>query len=315
MSKIAFIFPGQGAQKTCMGKDFYEQSQRAAEIYDAASKRLKEEMEIDIRTLCFDENDKLDQTAYTQAALVTTCLAMARTLEEKGVRADITAGLSLGEYCAIAVAGGMSDLDAVWAVRKRGVLMEEAVPTGVGAMAAVLGLSAEQIEKVTEEIKGVTVANYNCPGQVVITGETDSVDAAKEKLLECGAKRVLPLNVSGPFHSPMLKEAGEKLSEVLDQIHFHELELPYVTNVTAEPITDICKTKELLKEQVAASVRWQQSMERMIEDGVDTFIEIGPGKTLAGFLKKINRTVTVMNISCIEDVDKVASAVNLCGEL
>lgn len=315
MSKIAFIFPGQGAQKTGMGKDFYEQSQRAAEIYDAASKRLKEEMEIDIRTLCFDENDKLDQTAYTQAALVTTCLAMARTLEEKGVRADVTAGLSLGEYCAITVAGGMSDLDAVWAVRKRGVLMEEAVPTGVGAMAAVLGLSAEQIEKVTEEIKGVTVANYNCPGQVVITGETDSVDAAKEKLLECGAKRVLPLNVSGPFHSPMLKEAGEKLSEVLDQIHFHELELPYVTNVTAEPITDICKTKELLKEQVAASVRWQQSMERMIEDGVDTFIEIGPGKTLAGFLKKINRTVTVMNISCIEDVDKVASAVNLCGEL
>ena len=315
MSKIAFIFPGQGAQKTGMGKDFYEQSQRAAEIYDAASKRLKEEMEIDIRTLCFDENDKLDQTAYTQAALVTTCLAMARTLEEKGVRADVTAGLSLGEYCAIAVAGGMSDLDAVWAVRKRGVLMEEAVPTGVGAMAAVLGLSAEQIEKVTEEIKGVTVANYNCPGQVVITGETDSVDAAKEKLLECGAKRVLPLNVSGPFHSPMLKEAGEKLSEVLDQIHFHELELPYVTNVTAEPITDICKTKELLKEQVAASVRWQQSMERMIEDGVDTFIEIGPGKTLAGFLKKINRTVTVMNISCIEDVDKVASAENLCGEL
>lgn len=315
MSKIAFIFPGQGAQKTGMGKDFYEQSQRAAEIYDAASKRLKEEMEIDIRTLCFDENDKLDQTAYTQAALVTTCLAMARTLEEKGVRADVTAGLSLGEYCAIAVAGGMSDLDAVWAVRKRGVLMEEAVPTGVGAMAAVLGLSAEQIEKVIEEIKGVTVANYNCPGQVVITGETDSVDAAKEKLLECGAKRVLPLNVSGPFHSPMLKEAGEKLSEVLDQIHFHELELPYVTNVTAEPITDICKTKELLKEQVAASVRWQQSMERMIEDGVDTFIEIGPGKTLAGFLKKINRTVTVMNISCIEDVDKVASAVNLCGEL
>lgn len=315
MSKIAFIFPGQGAQKTGMGKDFYEQSQRAAEIYDAASKRLKEEMEIDIRTLCFDENDKLDQTAYTQAALVTTCLAMARTLEEKGVRADVTAGLSLGEYCAIAVAGGMSDLDAVWAVRKRGVLMEEAVPTGVGAMAAVLGLSAEQIEKVTEEIKGVTVANYNCPGQVVITGETDSVDAAKEKLLECGAKRVLPLNVSGPFHSPMLKEAGEKLSEVLDQIHFHELELSYVTNVTAEPITDICKTKELLKEQVAASVRWQQSMERMIEDGVDTFIEIGPGKTLAGFLKKINRTVTVMNISCIEDVDKVASAVNLCGEL
>lgn len=315
MSKIAFIFPGQGAQKTGMGKDFYEQSQRAAEIYDAASKRLKEEMEIDIRTLCFDENDKLDQTAYTQAALVTTCLAMARTLEEKGVRADVTAGLSLGEYCAIAVAGGMSDLDAVWAVRKRGVLMEEAVPTGVGAMAAVLGLSAEQIEKVTEEIKGVTVANYNCPGQVVITGETDSVDAAKEKLLECGAKRVLPLNVSGSFHSPMLKEAGEKLSEVLDQIHFHELELPYVTNVTAEPITDICKTKELLKEQVAASVRWQQSMERMIEDGVDTFIEIGPGKTLAGFLKKINRTVTVMNISCIEDVDKVASAVNLCGEL
>ena len=311
MGKIAFVFPGQGAQVVGMGQNVYENSAVAKDVFEQASKAV----DLDLKALCFEENDKLDQTEYTQAALVTTCLAMVRTLEEKGVRADVTAGLSLGEYCAIAVAGGMSDLDAVWAVRKRGVLMEEAVPTGVGAMAAVLGLSAEQIEKVTEEIKGVTVANYNCPGQVVITGETDSVDAAKEKLLECGAKRVLPLNVSGPFHSPMLKEAGEKLSEVLDQIHFHELELPYVTNVTAEPITDICKTKELLKEQVAASVRWQQSMERMIEDGVDTFIEIGPGKTLAGFLKKINRTVTVMNISCIEDVDKVASAVNLCGEL
>lgn len=315
MSKTAFIFPGQGAQKTGMGKDFYEQSRQAAAIYEAAAERLKEEMEIDIRTLCFDENDKLDQTAYTQAALVTTCLAMARTLEEKGVHADVTAGLSLGEYCAIAVAGGMSDLDAVWAVRKRGVLMEEAVPAGAGTMAAVLGLSAEQVEKVTGEIEGVTVANYNCPGQVVITGKADSVDVSKEKLLECGAKRVLPLNVSGPFHSPMLKEAGEKLSEVLDGINFHELAIPYVTNVTAEPVTDISKTKELLTEQVAASVRWQQSMERMIADGVDTFIEIGPGKTLAGFLKKINRTVTVMNVSCIEDVDKVVSAVNPCGEL
>lgn len=193
--------------------------------------------------------------------------------------------------------------------------MEEAVPAGAGTMAAVLGLSAEQIEKVTGEIEGVTVANYNCPGQVVITGKADSVDASKEKLLECGAKRVLPLNVSGPFHSPMLKEAGEKLSEVLDGINFQELKIPYVTNVTAEPVTDISKTKELLTEQVAASVRWQQSMERMIADGVDTFIEIGPGKTLAGFLKKINRTVTVMNVSCIEDVDKVVSAVNPCGEL
>nr|WP_317378057.1 ACP S-malonyltransferase [uncultured Faecalimonas sp.] len=313
MGKTAFIFPGQGAQKTGMGKDFYEQSQTAAELYDAASERLKDEMEIDIRTLCFDENDKLDQTAYTQAALVTTCLAMARVLEEKGVHADVTAGLSLGEYCAIAAAGGMSELDAIWAVRKRGILMEEAVPAGVGVMAAVLGLLPEQIEEVTGQIDGVSVANYNCPGQIVITGRKESIAAAKEKLTACGAKRVLPLNVSGPFHSPMLKEAGEKLAAVLDEVTFYELQVPYVTNVTAEPVTDICRTKELLKTQVASSVRWQQSMERMIADGVDTFIEIGPGKTLAGFLKKIDRTVRVMNVGSIEDVDKVAAVMGACG--
>lgn len=315
MGKIAFIFPGQGAQKAGMGKDFYEQSQTAAELYDAASERLKDEMEIDIKTLCFDENDKLDQTAYTQAALVTTCLAMARVLEEKGVHADVTAGLSLGEYCAIAVAGGMSELDAIWAVRKRGVLMEEAVPAGTGAMAAVLGLLAEQIEEAIGQIDGVSVANYNCPGQIVITGRSESVEAAQEKLTACGAKRVLPLKVSGPFHSPMLKEAGEKLAAVLEHISFHELKIPYVTNVTAEPVTEIGRTKELLQTQVAASVRWQQSMERMIKDGVDTFIEIGPGKTLAGFCKKIDKTVRVMNVGSIADVDKVVSALRECGEV
>lgn len=315
MSKIAFIFPGQGAQKCGMGRDFYEQSEIAKNIYDTASEILRDEMEIDIKELCFDENDKLDMTEYTQAALVTTCLAMARTVEARGLKPDVTAGLSLGEYCAIAMAGGMYDRDAILTVRRRGLLMQEAVPGGVGAMAAVLGMTGEAIEEVLADIDGVTVANYNCPGQTVITGRRESVETAGERLLAGGAKRVIPLNVSGPFHSPMLREAGERLGETLEKISLHELQIPYVTNVTAEPVNDIGGTKDLLARQVASSVRWQQSVERMIADGVDTFVEIGPGRTLAGFVKKISREVKVFNIGVWEDVDKVLGELLPCGEV
>ncbi len=303
MSKIAFIFPGQGAQKAGMGKDFYENSETAAKFYDRASELL----DIDMKELCFEKNDLLDQTEYTQAALVVTCLAMARILEEKGLMPAVTAGLSLGEYAAIAVAGGMDDLDAVLAVRKRGILMQTAVPGGKGSMAAVLGLEAEKIEEVLSDIEGASIANYNCPGQIVITGWKESVDQAGAPLKEAGAKRVLPLNVSGPFHSPMLNEAGKKLGEVLDKIELHTLNLPYVTNVTADYVNDISEVKELLTKQVTSSVRWQQSVENMIKDGVDVFVEVGPGKTLAGFMKKINKDVKVYNVETWEDVDKVVS--------
>lgn len=306
MSKIAFIYPGQGAQKAGMGKDFYENSELAKGVYDKASDLLQ----IDMKALCFEENDKLDLTEYTQAAMVTTCLAMTKVVEERGLKPDITAGLSLGEYCAISVSGGMSDMDAIKLVRKRGILMQNTVPQGEGAMAAILGLSASDIEDVTKNIEGVTVANYNCPGQIVITGITKAVEEAAEKLKESGAKRAVMLNVSGPFHSPMLKEAGEELKKEMEQTEFLQLQIPYVTNVTADYVNDISETKELLAKQVSSSVRWQESMERLIADGVDTFVEIGPGKTLNGFLRKINRGVKVYNINSWDDVDKVIGELN-----
>ena len=301
MGKIAFIFPGQGAQKAGMGKDFYEQSETASKVVDRATELL----DIDMKALCFEENDKLDQTEYTQAALVTICMAMEKVVEERGLKPDVTAGLSLGEYCAIAAAGGMNTEDAITTVRKRGILMETAVPKGKGSMAAVLGMENEAVETGVADIEGVSVANYNCPGQIVITGWKESVEKACEALKNAGARRVMPLNVSGPFHSPMLKEAGEELGKVLDTVELKELQIPYVTNVTAEYVTDISQTKALLSRQVASSVRWQQSMERMIADVVDNFVEIGPGRTLAGFMKKINRDVKVYNIGCWDDVEKV----------
>ena len=275
MSKIAFIYPGQGAQKAGMGKDFYENSELAKAIYDKATELLQ----IDMKALSFEENDKLDLTEYTQAAMVTTCLAMTKVLEEKGLKPDVTAGLSLGEYCAISVAGGMKEMDAVKLVRKRGILMQNTVPKGEGAMAAILGMEAGAIENVIKDIEDVTVANYNCPGQIVITGKTAAVEEAAEALKNAGAKRAVMLNVSGPFHSPMLESAGEELRKEMEAMEFSELKLPYVTNVTAEYINDISETKELLAKQVSASVRWQESMEKMIADCVDTFVEIGPGKT------------------------------------
>ena len=198
MSKTAWIFPGQGAQKAGMGKDFYEQSETAKHIFDKASELL----DLDMKALCFEENDQLDETEYTQAALVTTCLAMASVLKERGLKPDVTAGLSLGEYCAIATAGGMRVEDAVTTVRKRGILMQNAVPDGKGSMAAVLGLTGEEIAPVLAQIDGVSIANYNCPGQIVITGYREAVESASEQLKAAGAKRVAALNVSGPFHSP-----------------------------------------------------------------------------------------------------------------
>lgn len=303
MSKIAFIYPGQGAQKAGMGADFYENCPSARELFDQASDALG----LDMKALCFEENDKLDLTEYTQAALVTTTLAMTRVVEEHGNHADMTAGLSLGEYSAIAAAGGMTEIDAIRLVRKRGILMQNTVPAGEGAMCAVMAMDAAKIEEVTEPIDGVTIANYNCPGQIVITGEKAGVEKAAEALMEAGAKRTVMLNVSGPFHSPMLKPAGEELMKELQEVSLSELKIPYVTNVTTEIISDISRTKELLKEQVSSPVRWMQSMEVMIADGVDTFIEIGPGRTLAGFMKKINKEVKVYNIAALSDIEKVAA--------
>ena len=307
MGKLAFVFPGQGAQYVGMGKEFYEQISVSRKVYTIAS----EVTGLNLPGLCFEKNEQIDITEYTQIAMLTTEAAILAALQEKGVKADVAAGLSLGEYGAILTAGAMSLEDVFRVVRQRGILMQEAVPTG-GAMYAVLGMDGEKIAKICDETEGiVSVANYNCPGQIVITGEEGAVAVAAEKLKEAGARRCIPLNVSGPFHSAMLKEAGEKLGKVLEQVELRAFSTPYVTNVTAEYVTEPSEIKELLGRQVYSSVKWQQSVERMIADCVDTFIEIGPGRTLTGFLKKINKNVTGLHIEKVEDLDAV---VKMLGE-
>lgn len=258
--------------------------------------------------LCFEENKNLDITEYTQAAILTTSIAMLEAFKSFGIRADVCAGLSLGEYAALTACGVIGFDEAAYVVRQRGILMQEAVPVGTGAMAAVLAVEKEIIERVISPIEGVEIANYNCPGQIVISGKKEAVEEASLRLKKAGAKRCVPLNVSGPFHSSMLKKAGEELYEVLLPVELKNPEIPYVTNVTAEYVTEAEHIKELLKRQVYSSVKWMQSVEAMIKDGVDTFIEIGPGKTLSGFVKKINKDVSVFNIEKTEDMERVAEA-------
>ena len=301
MSKIAFLYPGQGAQVAGMGKDFYEKSPLAKEVFDKSCEILEQDM----KHICFEENELLDRTDYTQAALVTTCMAMTKEIMARGLTPDMTAGLSLGEYCAITTAGGMELEDAIKMVWLRGNLMHNAVPEGKGGMAAVLGLSGEAVNEAIAYMEGVYVANYNCPGQIVITGEETAVAAAGEALKAAGARRVIPLKVSGPFHCELLKGAGEKLGQELEKVEIQSFTVPYVTNVTAQYVTGPEQVKELLVSQVSSSVRWQQCVEQMIDDGVDTFIEIGPGKTLTGFLKKINRNVKALHVEKTEDLDEV----------
>ena len=301
MGKTAFMFPGQGAQYVGMGKDFYEQIPVCKEMFELAGKASG----LDVVSLCFEENEQINITEYTQIAMLAAEVAMLKAVEEKGIKPDVTAGLSLGEYGALAASGVMTPEDVFKIVRKRGIYMQEAVPNG-GAMVAVLGLDTEVIEKICEETPGtVTIANYNCPGQIVITGEEEAVQTATGKLGEAGAKRCVPLKVSGPFHSPMLVGAGKKLAGELETVEIHEIQIPYIANVTADYVKKTEDVKPLLEKQVSSSVKWQQTIERMLADGVDTFIEIGPGKTLSGFMRKINRDVKVLNVEKVEDLENV----------
>ncbi|MCI7812721.1 MAG: ACP S-malonyltransferase [Robinsoniella sp.] len=301
MKRVAFVFPGQGAQYVGMGKDFYEQIPECKEVFSLASKVTG----LDLPKLCFEENEELSVTEYTQIAMLTVEAAIFCALKNRGIVSDVNAGLSLGEYGAL-IASEVFDLaDAFRVVRKRGIFMQEAVPHG-GAMMAVLGMDVEKIEQICADTKGVvSVANYNCPGQTVITGEEEAVKRASEAMKEAGARRCIPLNVSGPFHSAMLAGAGAALGEVLDTVAIHQIKTPYLTNVTADYVKSPDEVKGLLMKQVSSSVLWQQSVERMIADGVDTFVEIGSGKTLTGFLKKIDRSVTGINVEKMEDFEKV----------
>ena len=304
MSKIAFVFPGQGAQYVGMGKDFYEAYPECREVFGIAS----EASGLDIAKLCFEENEQINQTEYTQICMLAAEMAVLRAVEKRGIASSVNAGLSLGEYGALVASRVMSLSDACRVVRQRGILMQEEVPAGQGGMAAILAMDAASIEGVIADIEGVEIANYNCPGQIVISGKKAAVETACERLKEAGAKRTVMLNVSGPFHSRMLTGAGEKLGKVLEPVEVYTPAVPYVANVTAGYVKDADQVKPLLVQQVSSSVRWQQSMELLLADGVDTFIEIGPGKTLAGFMKKINRAVKVLNIEKLEDVDKVVEA-------
>ena len=302
MGKIAFMFPGQGAQYIGMGKDFYDAIPVCREMFELAGKASG----LDVAGLCFEENDKINITEYTQIAMLAAEVAILKAVEDTGVKPDVTAGLSLGEYGALAASGVMSPEDVFKVVRQRGIYMQEAVPTG-GAMTAVLGLDASVIEKVCEETEGiVSIANYNCPGQIVITGEEGAVAAAAQSLTEAGAKRCVPLKVSGPFHSQVLADAGDRLGKVLEEVAVCDIQVPYIANVTADYVTDKGQVKELLTKQVSSSVRWEQTIRRMIEDGVDTFIEIGPGKTLSGFMRKISREVKTVSIEKLEDLQKLS---------
>ncbi|NLJ96294.1 MAG: ACP S-malonyltransferase [Clostridiales bacterium] len=302
MNKIAYIFPGQGSQYIGMGKDFYDNFRESRDVFDEASSILG----IDMKELIFKQNDRLNITEFTQIALVTTCIAQASVVRNMGFIPDVCAGLSLGEYPALITSGVMSFQDALRVVRKRGIYMDSALPQGISSMAAVIGLSGDDVLRVCNDTNGiVTVANYNCPGQVVISGENQAVDEASKRLKDIGAKRIIKLNVSGAFHSPMLKEAGEKLLDTLESISVNRPTIPYVSNVTAEYVYDNKDIKELLCQQVYSSVKWQQSIENIINEGVNIFIEIGPGKTLSSFVKKINPTCIVLNVDKIEDLDKL----------
>lgn len=312
IGKIAFLFPGQGAQKAGMGKDFYENS----EIAQAFFEQMQSVLDFDLKKMCFDKMDALNLTEYTQPCMVSVCLAMVQELEKRGIYPDMTAGLSLGEYAAVAAAGGMKMMDAVKLVRRRGILMQSTVPKDMGVMAAVLGLETKKIEEVLEDFSNVWIANYNCPGQIVITGLIEEVQKASQVLKEAGAKRIVMLKVSGPFHSPLLKPAGEALFKEMESIPFSPLTVPYVANATAELVTDSTQIRPLFAKGISSSVHWQQSIETMLENGIDTFIEIGPSNTLTGFMRRIAPQAVVYNVSSWEDaavLERKLSERNVCS--
>lgn len=307
MAKTVLMFPGQGAQYTGMGKTFYDKYSSSRECYDIASRVTG----IDMTRLIFEENDLLNKTEYTQIALYTTEVAILKALNEKNITSDVNIGLSLGEYSAITASGAIAYEDGCRIVRQRGIYMENEVPHGLGSMAAVIGMKAQELDKSLRDggFDKVTVANYNCPGQIVISGEKKQLSECMEALKNAGARRVIELNVSGPFHSAMLQGAGDRLEKELSGIELHELKTPYIANYNAEYVKDISNIRELLKKQVYSSVRFEQSVRRLIEDGVTEFIEAGPGRTLTGFVKKIAKDmerddIHTINIEKTEDMEK-----------
>jgi len=304
MSKTAFIFPGQGAQYIGMGKELFDNIEVCKNIFNIADSELN----FELSKLCFEgSEEELNITENTQPAILTTSIAALMALREQGIKCDVTAGLSLGEYSALVCSGVMDFKDAIKLVKKRGRFMQEAVPVGIGTMAAIIGLEANLVEEACSEARTsgiVEIANLNCPGQIVIAGEIAAVELTCIKALEKGAKKAVRLSVSAPFHTSMLKPAAEKLDIELQNINLEDIAVPIMTNVTGNYVNSKDDIKANLKLQVMSSVLWETIIKNMIKDGVDTFVEIGPGKVLSGFVKKVDRKLTVVNIEDMASLDK-----------
>ncbi|MCG7434184.1 ACP S-malonyltransferase [Lysinibacillus sp. FSL M8-0216] len=299
MTKIAFIFPGQGSQVVGMGQEFVENAAESRAFYDRADQALELELS---KLMLEGPVEELTLTYHAQPALLTTGVMVAEKLRAAGIQPHYAAGHSLGEYGALVIAGVMSFEDAVKIVHKRGLYMNEAVPAGQGAMAAILGMELEALNEVTEQVSAagepVQVANVNCPGQIVISGTKEGVEKASSSAKEAGAKRAISLVVSGPFHSELMRPSSEKLKAVLADVTLAAPQIPVVGNVMAKELTDVPAIQQELVEQVYSAVQWEASMREMIAQGVDVFIECGPGKVLSGLLKKIDRSVTAY---CVYD--------------
>lgn len=304
MGKTAFIFSGQGAQYVGMGKDLFENFPTARQIYEEADEVLQTK----ISKLSFEGPDaKLQETENTQPAILTHSIACFYLLKEQGIVPDVVAGLSLGEYSALVASESLEFKDAVPLVKKRGKYMQEAVPLGKGTMAAIIGLEREQVLDICREASSegiVEAANFNCPGQTVVAGEVQAVNKAVELAKAQGAKKAVMLAVSAPFHCSLLKPAAENLARELENIALKDIKIPVVSNVNAEFVSESGKVKELLIKQVNSPVMWEDCVKKMIDSGVDTFVEVGPGKTLSSFVKKIDRTLKVTNVEDTESLYK-----------
>ncbi|MCI1944643.1 ACP S-malonyltransferase [Clostridium luticellarii] len=308
MGKIAFLFSGQGAQYAGMGKDLADNMDVSRKVFQEADDSLG----FAISEMCFNgPQEELNKTENTQPAILTTSIAALKALESFGIRADITAGLSLGEYSALVCSGSLKFKEAVALVKKRGKYMQEAVPEGVGTMAAVMGMDYLTVKNICSDCKSMGIvepSNMNCPGQVVIAGEVKAVRAACKLLKESGARKTIELSVSAPFHTSMLKPAAEKLELELKKITVGEFSIPVVTNVTGEIIEKADQIKTLLKKQVMSTVLFEKCINTILASGADVFVEIGPGKVLSGFVRKINRKATVLNV---QDMDSLNNAVKI----